>query len=245
VPRDMNVEKIYVEADARYRLERLCDAKHPQEVGGYLLGEAVADDTVIRDIFPVPNVALKTDSTYQAHGWGASWADLYSQARGLSQLGQFHSHPNGAIPSARDMEACPQLHLWVIHHARGQHTYHASRDYRDRAVVFFDAHGEAVMPRFLGDDLHLGTIRVDNRGRLQGDALSTKLVALKDETRRLLFLSWQNVAYGDIDLDRVARQSGRTKATLRKHLTLCLHHGLLEKGWKRGHFKVIPFEKLT
>lgn len=240
----MDVEKIYVESETRFKLERLCDAKHPQEVGGYLLGETVEGDAVIRDVFPVPNVAADKDSTYQEHVWGASWSELCSKASGLSKLGHFHSHPNGAIPSAQDMEACPNLHIWVIHHTRGQHTYRASRNYKDRVVLLVDASEERVKPRFVGNSLQLGTIWVDERGRLQIDSLSKKLLALKDETRRLLFISWQNVEYGYIELDKVAHQSGRIKATIRKHLTLCLKNGLLEKGWKRGTFKVIPFEKL-
>lgn len=233
------MEKIYVESEARFKIERLCDTHHPQEVGGYLLGATIESDIIVKDIFPVPNTSDSRQSQYKEHSWGNYWSDLYSKTIDLSRLGKFHSHPNGTIPSAGDMQACPELHLWVIHHSRGEHTYRASRNYRDREVLLLNEPRELVKPRFIGDSFQLGTVMIDDLGRLKIDQLSESLMELKGETRRILLIAWRNVDHGRVNLDRVAHQSGRTKSTVRKHLNRCLKKGLLTKGWRRGDYKVV------
>ena len=91
------MEKILIEPEARFRLERLCDSNHPEEVGGYILGSKIENDIVIQDIFPVPNIADNKRSHFKEHNWGDHWSRLYGRTIGLEKFGRFHSHPSGSI----------------------------------------------------------------------------------------------------------------------------------------------------
>jgi len=237
----MKMEKILIETEARFKLERLCDSRHPQEVGGYLLGCNIEDDTLIQDIFPVPNTSDNKTRSYKEHSWGEHWTNLYGKTVNLKAIGAFHSHPNGTIPSEGDMKACRGLNIWVIHHGIGQHTFSASRDFRNREVLLLNEKREVISkPHFVGDAFHLGTPIIRYNGRLELDGYSKETLKLKNETRRILLLALKHASpsNGYVDLDKVIEESGRTKQTVRNHLNLCLKKGLLRKYWSRGNYRV-------
>lgn len=236
------MERVLIEPEARFRLERLCDSLWPQEVGGYLLGEVVDPDIVVKDAFPVPNVSEKSKRNYyKEHPWGDRWCKIYAKVIGLSRLEsfKFHSHPDGTIPSAGDMRACPGLNLWVIHHDIGKHTFRASRDYHDREVLLLNEPREIVRPHFEGDNYNLGTIVIDSLGRLGMNPRSEVMMEVKDETRRLLLLALRSARRGRVDVDSIVKHSGRTRTTVRKHLNNLVDLGLLKKGWRRGDYEIV------
>jgi len=235
------MEKILIEPKARFQLKRLCDSKHPEEVGGYLLGSKIDEDILIQDIFPVPNVHNSNRfNHYKEHSWGENWSNLYGITLGLKLVGSFHSHPKGTIPSQQDMKACRGLNVWVLHHGMGRHTFSGSRDFIDREVLLLNKKREiATKPHFVGDKFHLSTPIITNLGRIDFDGYSREVLKLKDETRRMLLLALKHTEpSGRVDLDRVVKESGRTRATVRKHLGLCLKKALLREHWRRGEYKV-------
>jgi len=238
------MEKILIEPEARFTLERLCDSFHPQEIGGFLLGEKIEGDSVIKRIFPVPNVSEKPRTNhYKKHSWGDHWSQMYSKTVNIEQLGDFHNHPNGTIPSTQDMRACPGLHLWVIHHQMGQHTFRASRDYQDREVLLLNEVREMTKPHFEGDLFHLGTIFVNSIGQLNINPYSEKILNLKNETRRIYLIAIQNVELWSkrIDLKNTVEQSGKSRQTVRNHLNICVKNGLLGKSWNGRDYKLAEF----
>lgn len=240
------MEKILIEPEARFRLERLCDSKHPQEVGGYFLGSQIEEDVLIQDIFPVPNTSDFKNRQYKEHNWGDHWTSLYGKTVALKALGRFHSHPNGSIPSEGDMKSCRGLNIWVIHHGRGQHTFSGSRDFKNREVLLLNEKREVITrPHFVGDSFHLSTPIIDRDGRLELDNYSKAVLTLKDETRKMLMLSLKHADPSNrVNLKRVVEESGRTKTTVRKHLGVCLKKGLLESHWRRGEY-VINYDNLN
>jgi len=239
----MKMEKIFIEPEARFKLERLCDGNHPQEVGGYLLGQKIENDILIKDMFPVPNIAeeLEKRSHYKEHPWGDHWSGLYAESIDLHKQGKFHSHPNGSIPSTGDMKSCPNLHIWIIHHGVGQHTFVAARDCHNREVLLLNQPQEEITkPHFVGENFHLSTPIIRFNGRLELDGYSKEVLKLKDETRRILLLALKHArpSNGYVNLDKVIEDAGRTRQTIRNHLNRCLKRGLLRKSWSRGDYKV-------
>jgi len=236
------MEKILVEPEARFKFERLCDSHHPEEVGGHFLGVRVKDKTIVKEVFPVPNVIdnSKKRNTYREHDWGDFWATTYSKTVNLEKLGKFHSHPNGAIPSTQDMKACPGLHMWLIHHNKGEHTFLAARNYVNLEVILInEPHEEVSCPQIKGDKLILGLGYVESSGHLEINGVVNSIVSLKDETRKILLLALQHRGYSNrVDLDEVVKRSNRTKTTVRKHLNLCVKIGLLGPYWRRGQYVV-------
>jgi len=234
------MEKIIIEPEARFKFERLCDSLHPEEVGGQFYGLRDGDHTIIKDVLPVPNISTKKNTTYIRHSWGDHWASMYGKTVQLDKLGKFHSHPTGAIPSTQDMKACPGLHLWLIHHRKGEHTFLAARDYVNREVVLInEPHAELNIPHIRGDKLILGHSFVDSSGIIQTSNSGSKIFTLKNETRRILILALQNSRYrNDVNLKEVVRRSGRTRSTVRKHLNLCREAGLLTYGWSNRNYKI-------
>ncbi len=236
------MEKLLLEPEARFKFERLCDSWHPEEVGGYFLGIRDGDNTIIKDVFPVPNTAesSKKRNTYGEHSWGDFWSQLYGKTVRLDILGKFHSHPNGSIPSTNDMKACPGLHIWLIHHKKGEHTFLAGRDYVNREVMLLnEPHEEIIKPHLKGDRLMLGISYVASSGVIHSHRATSKILTLKNESRRILLLGLQNRRYGGrINVDEVVIRSGKSRATVRKHLNFCIEAGLLEKGWSRGEYRI-------
>ena len=177
------MKKLALEPLARFKLERLCDAQHPEEVGGKLLGISEDNTTIVKDVFGIPNVAENRRSHYQEYSPAQYFLPLYERMVNLRSFGNFHSHPNGTIPSEGDMRACPGLNLWVIHHQKGEHTFTASYDYKHMEVLLLNEQQERRVSEFRGNRFFLGDVEIDRFGRLMADATSMELLKLPEKTR--------------------------------------------------------------
>jgi len=137
------------------------------------------------DVFPMPNVSGERNK-YLEPPSGKAWADLYAQTTGLSLIARFHSHPNGTVVSEQDMRACGQgLHLWVIHHGLGKHTYVAALHLRHIEVVIKTTQMEKRHIMLMGDRLHLGDVQLTRSGEFEAAPLATQLLHLDEKSRRV------------------------------------------------------------
>ena len=77
----------------------------PNEAGGFLLGELGAGFVVIRDTVAIDNVFAPEEQHHRYAMRPVDWMRLEdeAEARGLSLVGYYHSHPDSpAIPSEYD-----------------------------------------------------------------------------------------------------------------------------------------------
>ncbi len=93
------------------------EANYPNEGGGFLLGHTSEGATVVTDVIAIPNV-FETEEQYHRYAMTPkNWADMEDQAdaRGLSLVGYYHSHPDSAaIPSEYDrVHALPRF-VYII-----------------------------------------------------------------------------------------------------------------------------------
>ncbi|MFN8379296.1 MAG: M67 family metallopeptidase [Anaerolineae bacterium] len=90
---------------------------YPNEGGGFLLGEVTSDLIALTDALPVAN---QFEFGEQWHRYAMSpldWARLEddAEARGLSLVGYYHSHPNArAIPSVFDRDHALPNFVYLI-----------------------------------------------------------------------------------------------------------------------------------
>lgn len=167
------------------KLSGLCDAQYPCEVGGFLLGTTDLNYSV-QDIFPVINTSQNARREFREHPWGSAWAGLYAKMMGVTVIGRLHSHPNGTIVSENDMRACGhELHLWVIHHGIGNHTYFASLNLRHIDVVLETVELKPRRVTLMGGRLHLGDVYLEQSGRFEATALAGRLLRLDEKSRRV------------------------------------------------------------
>lgn len=211
--------KVLLDLDARFKLERLCDCMHPEEVGGKLLGAQEENNILINDVFAIPNASDTRRRSYKEYSPHQYFLPLYEKMTMLTQIGNFHSHPNGSIPSEVDMRACPGLHLWVIHHRRGEHTFTAAKNYEHLEVVLLNEPHEKRIGGFRGDQFFLGDLEIDNFGRLIGDTKSLELLRLPDKTRKayLKFLQLKD-RWGELETKKLAEALNVTPQTTRRWL---------------------------
>lgn len=211
--------KLMLEPEARFKLERLCDHRHPQEVGGKLLGYFEGNDALVKDIFGVPNNSDQPNSRYKSYSPYQYFLPLYEKMVQLESFGSFHSHPNGTIPSEADMKSCSGLNLWVIHHRIGEHTFAASKDYQHLEVIMLNEPQERRVGGFRGNKFFLGDLEIDEFGRLLGDNKSLELLKLPDKTRRayLKFLQLKD-GWGDVQTKEIATALNSTPQTVRRWL---------------------------
>ncbi|MEQ8673133.1 MAG: M67 family metallopeptidase [Aggregatilineales bacterium] len=93
------------------------EATYPNEGGGFLIGTADDENTQIVDVIAVENV-FETEEQYHRYAMTPqNWASMEdeAEARGLSLVGYYHSHPNApAIPSEFDrVHALPRF-VYII-----------------------------------------------------------------------------------------------------------------------------------
>lgn len=92
------------------RIRRHLEASFPNEGGGFLVGTIESNRRIVTEVHPVENV-YATEA--QFHRFMAESGEFQriedeADARGLSLLGYYHSHPNHpAIPSEFD-----RVHAW-------------------------------------------------------------------------------------------------------------------------------------
>ncbi|NDJ61776.1 MAG: M67 family metallopeptidase [Chloroflexi bacterium] len=83
------------------------EAAYPNEGGGFLLGALEAETVTIREIVQIENVFAAEEQYHRYAMTPADWMRLEddAEARGLTLVGYYHSHPNAApIPSTFDRD---------------------------------------------------------------------------------------------------------------------------------------------
>lgn len=83
---------------------------YPNEGGGFLVGHITGDIRTVTDIHPVQNVFPTEEQFHRflAEDGAFQRVEDEADARGLSLLGYFHSHPDSpAVPSEFD-----RVHAW-------------------------------------------------------------------------------------------------------------------------------------
>lgn len=93
------------------------EATYPNEGGGFLFGNTDSTDTHILDVVGVENT-FETEEQYHRYAMTPqNWASMEDEAdaRGLTLVGYYHSHPNApAIPSEFDrVHALPHF-VYII-----------------------------------------------------------------------------------------------------------------------------------
>jgi len=221
-------------------LGRLCDAFHPREVGGYLLGSREIS-LVVSDVLGCPNYSQTPDSQFQFGDAGKYFADVFGKSVGKELLGHFHSHPNGSIPSAPDVEACGRgLWLWVCHHAHGEHTFFAADNFLNLEVTIQANPQESRQPFISVGRLNLGDVWLNQWGKLDGDNKILRLLELDEKARRAYLAvlqlpkdKWQN----RVSVFKVGEFLNVSTRTAREWLKECQNKGLVKRGYgSRGRF---------
>ena len=93
------------------------ETTYPNEGGGFLLGETMAEGIVIRDIIQVENVFEEEEQYHRYAMTPQDWMRLEDEAdeRGLALVGYYHSHPDSpAIPSDYDREHALPNFVYII-----------------------------------------------------------------------------------------------------------------------------------
>lgn len=214
------------------RLSRLCDAQYPHEIGGFLLGTMDINYSAF-DIFPVINTSQNSTREFQEHPWGKLWAQLYSKMAGVPTIGRYHSHPNGTIVSEGDVRACGrELHLWIIHHGLGKHTYVAALNLRHIEVAVQTTQMETKRVMLMGDKLHLGDVYLTKSGNLEAAQLADHLLRLDEKSRRAYMAALTappNPRRVDnlVTYAELAVMISSTPSTVREWMKPCIKQGLV------------------
>ena len=99
------------------RIFQQMEGTFPNEGGGFLLGTKQGDDTLIADVIQVDNV-FETEEQYHRYAMTPqNWMKMEDEAdaRGLTLVGYYHSHPNHvAIPSEFDREHALPNFVYII-----------------------------------------------------------------------------------------------------------------------------------
>ena len=93
------------------------ESSYPNEGGGFLLGKIVDGEVVIEDNIQVENVFAIQEQHHRYAMRPQDWMRLEdeAEARGLSLVGYYHSHPDSpAIPSEYDREHALPNFVYVI-----------------------------------------------------------------------------------------------------------------------------------
>jgi proteasome lid subunit RPN8/RPN11 len=108
---------VVLTAALQQRIFRHLEAAYPNEGGGFLLGELNGETTTIADIVPVENVFEAEEQYHRYAMTPLDWAKLEDEAdaRGLTLVGYFHSHPDSpAIPSIYDRDHALPNFTYII-----------------------------------------------------------------------------------------------------------------------------------
>jgi proteasome lid subunit RPN8/RPN11 len=114
VPSTMEI--VFSEA-LRQTLYQQLAAAYPNEAGGFLLGVLADGQLRLQEVRPIANIAASEEQYHRYLMTPSDWAKLEDEAdaKGLSLVGYYHSHPNApAIPSEYDrVHALPNF-LYLI-----------------------------------------------------------------------------------------------------------------------------------
>ncbi len=93
-------------------------AAYPNEGGGFLLGHQQDGRVIVLDVIPVANVFSAEEQYHRYAMRPEDWMALEDQAeaRGLTLVGYFHSHPDSpAVPSDYDrLHALPNFVYLIV-----------------------------------------------------------------------------------------------------------------------------------
>lgn len=98
-------------------------AAYPNEGGGFLLGTTDGSTIRIADIVPVTNTFAAEEQYHRYAMTPLDWARMEDEAdaRGLTLVGYFHSHPDSpAIPSAYDRDHALPNFTYIITQVNGR-----------------------------------------------------------------------------------------------------------------------------
>ena len=104
------------------RIFRHLEATWPNEGGGFLLGQVVAEGAGISESIAVENVFEAAEQHHRYAMTPQDWMRLEDEAdsRGLMLLGYYHSHPDSpAIPSDYDREHALPNFIYLITRVQG------------------------------------------------------------------------------------------------------------------------------
>jgi len=108
---------IVLEAALQQKIFRQMEAAYPNEGGGFLLGHLETDTVRIADIVQVQNTFEAEEQFHRYAMTPLDWARLEddADARGLTLVGYYHSHPNApAIPSIYDRDHALPNFTYII-----------------------------------------------------------------------------------------------------------------------------------
>ncbi|MDZ4770309.1 MAG: M67 family metallopeptidase [Chloroflexota bacterium] len=109
--------QIALQKPLHQRILAQLEAAHPDEAGGFLLGTAAGDAVSIVDVVPIENIFTPEERYHRYAMTPQDWMRLEDQAdaRGLSLVGYYHSHPDSpAIPSVYDRDHALPHFVYLI-----------------------------------------------------------------------------------------------------------------------------------
>jgi proteasome lid subunit RPN8/RPN11 len=226
--------KVLVDPLVRSKLERLCDAKWPEEVGGELLGRVADGNIYILDCLPVPNVSTRPRDRYLPYEGTRYFLPLFLKTTGLEHVGSWHSHCDGTIPSEKDMITCPGVHMWIVHHQNGHHTYFASKNYVHVEVELLNETPRLRGCTFKAGRLILGEVGVNESGKIVGDGTSLMMWCLPEQTRAAYVVALKCRGDSpDVPIQNIASELGVSVRTARGWLKPAAGLVELRRGFAR------------
>jgi len=108
--------EVELSASLQNQIFALLEAGHPNEAGGFLLGEP-GEKIIIRDVIPITNTFASEEQWHRYAMTPQDWARLEDEAdeRGLTLVGYYHSHPDSpAIPSIFDRDHALPNFVYII-----------------------------------------------------------------------------------------------------------------------------------
>ncbi len=110
---------VILSKDLQARIVKHLESAYPNEGGGFLLGthHPQRDELVIADVVEVANVFAAEEQYHRYAMTPQDWARLEDEAdaRGLTLVGYFHSHPDSpAIPSVYDRDHALPNFTYII-----------------------------------------------------------------------------------------------------------------------------------
>jgi len=193
----------------------------------------------VNHVFPIQNASGNPRHEYSAaEGW-VNVAKFYGRATGNPDVGLFHSHPNGTVPSEQDMKACAgRVELWVIHHAPGSHTYVAAENLRNLQVeLAASPTAQVQLPGFSDGRYYASAVHVDTHGRLEANPTTLALMKMSDKGRAAYLAALSNARRKSewnrdtvVTLGTLAEKLNVTRVTARKRLQEAERRGLVKIG---------------
>jgi proteasome lid subunit RPN8/RPN11 len=109
--------QIILTSELQARIKAQMEGTYPNEGGGFLLGTPNGDSVQITEIIQIDNVFEAEEQFHRYAMTPQDWMKLEDEAdaRGLSLVGYYHSHPNSrAIPSVYDRDHALPNFVYII-----------------------------------------------------------------------------------------------------------------------------------